>query len=60
MTIQVKVIKEITESYFESKFKGVMESLKSKKIRDIQFDASATIDKNNNPVVAFAAFITYE
>jgi len=58
--IQVKVVREITESYFESKFKEAMETLKAKKIRDIHFDASATIDKTNNPVVAFAAFITYE
>lgn len=58
--IQVKVVREITESYFESKFKEAIETLKTRKIRDIHFDASATIDKNNNPVVAFAAFITYE
>jgi hypothetical protein len=58
--IQVKVVREITESYFESKFKEAIETLKARKIVGIQFDASATIDKNNNPVVAFAAFITYE
>jgi hypothetical protein len=58
--IQVKVVREITESYFESKFKEAMETLKARKIQGIHFDASATIDKNNNPVVAFAAFITYE
>jgi Sporulation protein Cse60 len=58
--LQVRVVKEVTESYFESKFKEAMESLQSRKIRDVNFDASATIDKNNNPVIAFAAFITYE
>ena len=58
--IQVRVVKETSESFFESKFKEAMESLKTKTIRGIHFDASATIDKNNNPLVAFAAFITYE